>query len=227
MKIMTLKINSYYTEHATAKELLASKNIDLRIINNKSPYVLANSDSPDIVVHPEASLISAGEFPEIKFCGPGCKFPNYNIVLPYGYSDYKIDEIQAGEFNDIVFLNTQNDYSFIKYLESFDKKLSIYGRQCDSLYYKGNLQNNSYSYYKNANLIAVDNEHAALKAMRSRKSHEVEVISNFDMESFDISNYQTRGDVKIFKNRTDEILAQRNWDNIFREFLNAIGETYE
>lgn len=221
---MTLKINSFYSGHESAIPVLYSKGIELNVINNKSPYVLT-ADNPDIVIHP-LSKIMKGEFPQIKFCGPGCEFPNYDFTYEQGFSDKDIIKyIYPNPPKRRVFVNTMNDIAFIKYLESLGENLEIYGKKCDSLYYKGPLEHDSYYYYYRGMYLSADNEQEALKALRAASA--TTVITNFDFTG--CLNFKTRRtNTKHFTvNEIEDFLEDRYWNTIFRKLLKKIGENYE
>ena len=61
-----LKINSNYTEYFSAIRSLREIGIDLSIIETNSPFKLATTNNPEIVISKQANLIN-GEFPNIKF----------------------------------------------------------------------------------------------------------------------------------------------------------------
>jgi hypothetical protein len=212
---MTLVINSSYQIHKSAIDFLQTKNIQLNIVINNSPYYLATHGAPNIVFHPLSHMIKNGEFPEVKFFGPKCIFPNYEYTPSIGYSDHNIkDTKQLDVEADIVFINTVNDIALIKYLESLNMRLAIFGRPCNSLYYYGPQTFDSYSLYKtnNVSIIAVDNEQEALKALRiSVDGSMAHMVSGFDYDG--CMNFRN-------KNKTTQLdynatLVAKNWKTIF------------
>lgn len=213
MKIMILKINSSYQIHSSAVNFLRTVGVELNIIVNNSPYYLATHGAPNVVFHPLAHMMK-GEFPEIKFFGPKCTFPNYEYNPLIGYTDYNIDELGPANLDaDIVFVNTVNDMALIKYLESLDMKLAIFGKPCNSLYYYGPQEFDSYSLYKAAtSLIAVDNEPEALKALRLTVDNpNVHIVAGFDYNG--CMNFRNKNKVNTF-NYTATLVA-KNWKTIF------------
>lgn len=222
---MTLKINTFYPGHASAVPKLYQKGIELNVINNKSPYVLTAGD-PNVVIHPLSKVIQGGEFPQIKFCGPKCEFPNYDFTYEQGFDDSDIIKyIHPNPDKKGVFINTTNDIAFIKYLESLDENLEIYGKKCDSLYYKGPLEHDSYYYYYRGTYLYADNEHDALKALRAGSMSTV--LTNFNFVGCINFKTRTTNDKKFTKNEIEDFLEDRNWSNIFRKLLRKIGENYE
>lgn len=221
---MTLKINTFYSGHASAIPTLYKRKIELNVINNKSPYVLT-AGSPDVIIHPLSKIMN-GEFPQIKFCGPGSTFPNYDFTYIQGFSDNEIMKyIRPNPAKKRVFINTTNDIAFIKYLESLNDNLEIYGKKCDSLYYKGPLEHDSYHYYFRGTYLSADNEEDALKAMRATSMGPV--ITNFDFTG--CLNFKTRQtNTKQFTmEEIDDFLYDRHWNTIFRNLMKRIGENYE
>lgn len=221
MKIMTLVINSAYPLHYSAIDLLALRDIQLNIIQNNSPYVLATTGRPNIVIHP-LSKVMTDEFPTIKFCGPDCQFPNFNYVPEMGFSELGSVRAPTTIQNKIVFINNLGDTAFIKYLESLGGHLEIYGKKCSSLYYYGPHDFDSYDIYKNARYIAVDSEEEVLKALfstRINKNVGQTILSNFNYKS--CTNFRNRDVVpELF---TDSFLESKNWNNIFNNLLKEIG----
>ena len=226
---MILKINSTYPIHETAIELLANRGVKLNIIKNNSPFVLAQVGSPDIVIHP-LSKIMKGEFPMIKFCGPDCYFPNYNYVPEVGYSEIGLRNTRPVSLVDkIVLINTTNNMSLIKYLESLSGlnqifELQIYGNKCNSLYYYGPLKRNSYDHYKEAAIIGVDNEAEALKALFTDRINRMQqhIISSFDYNGcVNLKNRNAAMKMSV----EDSFLESKNWNNIFNKLFNEIGVT--
>ena len=214
MKIMTLVINSSYQIHRSAIDFLRTKDVELNIIVNNSPYYLATHGNPNIVFHPLAYAMRGGEFPEIKFFGPKCSFPNYEYNPSIGYTDYNIEEVKPLDLDtDIVFINTINDIALIKYLESLDMKLVIFGQPCNSLYYYGPQTFDSYAIYKAAkSFIAVDNEAEALKAARLViDDPNVHIIAGFDYDG--CLNFRNRNKANIFN--YEATLMAKNWKTIF------------
>lgn len=219
---MTLVINSAYPIHYSAIDLLAIRNIKLNIILNSSPYVLANYGNPNIVIHPLSKVIT-NEFPTIKFCGPDCKFPNFNYEPIIGFSEIGSVKTPSKIINKIVFINTVNDIAFIKYLESLNIHLEIYGKKCPSLYYYGPFDFNSFDIYKDAQYIAVDSEEEALKALFSARINNnigQTVLSNFNYKSC-LNFKNNKGEAQELC--TDSFLESRNWNNIFNKLFNEIG----
>jgi hypothetical protein len=210
---MTLVINSSYQIHRSAVDFLRTKDVELNIIVNNSPYYLATHGRPNVVFHP-LSHIMAGEFPEIKFFGPKCTFPNYEYNPSIGYTDYNIEEVKPLDLDaDIVFINTINDMALIKYLESLDMKLAIFGQPCNSLYYYGPQTFDSYSLYKAAKLfIAVDNEPEALKALKwAIDDPKVHMIAGFDYDG--CMNFRNRNKANTFNYAAT--LVAKDWKTIF------------
>lgn len=221
MKIMTIKINTSYPVFYSAIPMLASKDIDLKIIKSNSPFTLASVDSPDIVIHP-MSFVMKDEFPEIKFVGPNCEFPNYEFTPEIGYTDWNINTIDPKNIDvELVFINTLSDMSFIKYLESLGLTLAIFGRQCDSLYYYGELEVDSYALYKAAEFIAVDNEAELLKAARTKDRAKPQIVCNFNNNIC----FNFKDTNKKYEYTTD-ILEHKNWDYIFKKLFKQIGSNY-
>ena len=223
---MTLKINTFYSGHASAQPLLYSKGIELNVINNRSPYMLITGE-PDVVIHP-LSKVMKDEFPQIKFCGPGCSFPNYEFTYQQGFTDNEIMKyIFPNPPKRRVLINTTNDMAFIKYLESLNDNLEIYGKKCDSLYYKGPLKHDSYHYYFRGTYLSADNEHEALKALRSSSVIGETVITNFDFTG--CLNFKTRIENKkhFTRNEIEDFLENRHWNTIFRNLMKSIGANYE
>ena len=219
---MTIRINTAYPIFYSAIPMLAQKGIELNIVKSNSPFTLATINSPNIVIHP-MSYIMKDEFPEIKFVGPQCKFPNYNYIPEVGYTDWNFEEIARADFvADIVFINTIGDMAFIKYLESLGKSLAIYGRPCDSLYYYGEPNVDSYALYKSAKLIAIDNEAELYKAARTEatSSH---LLSNFNNNL--CINFKDR---KNDENIKDHFLTMKNknWNEIFKNLFKELGINY-
>lgn len=211
--------------HYSAIDLLALRDIQLNIIPNNSPYVLATTGRPNIVLHPLANVMR-GEFPIIKFCGPDCEFPNFNYVPEMGFSE--LGSVRApSEIQDkIVFINNAGDTAFIKYLESICGHLEIYGRKCSSLYYYGPHNFNSYDIYKDARYIAVDSEEETLKALfatRINKNVGQTILSNFNYKS--CSNFRNKEGAQELS--TDLFLESRNWNNIFNKLFKEIGVNNE
>lgn len=210
---MTLVINSSYQIHSSAIDFLHTVGVKLNIIVNNSPYYLATHNRPNVVFHP-LSHIMAVEFPEIKFFGPKCKFPNYEYNPSIGYTDYNIEKIKPLDLDaDIVFINTINDMALIKYLESLNMKLAIFGQPCNSLYYYGPQTFDSYGLYKaSKSLIAVDNEPEALKALRLIVDNpNIHTVAGFDYDG--CMNFRN----KSIANRFDcnATLVAKNWKTIF------------
>lgn len=225
MKIMTLVINSAYTMHYSAIDLLAPRGIQLNIIQNNSPYVLATTGRPNVVIHPLSKVMS-GEFPTIKFCGPDCKFPNFNHIPEMGFSELGSVKAPSEIEDKIVLINNVGDTAFIKYLESIGCHLEIYGKKCSSLYYYGPHNFDSYDIYRNARYIAVDSEEEALKALfatRINKNVGQTILSNFNYKS--CSNFRNKGIVQELS--TDLFLESRNWNNIFNKLFKEIGVNNE
>lgn len=223
---MTLTINSGYKEHLTARKFLASKNIKLNVIESNSPYILATIDNPNIVIHPMSKIMD-DEYPSIKFCGPDCKFPNYNFNLINGFTDLGLNKIPSKKIeNEIILINTINDTPLVKYLESLNLKLSIYGEPCSSLYYYGKTEVDSYILYKNSAIIGVDNETELLKALSVIKSNNFyqRIISIIDNNY--CFNFKNKNQIQKNEN-LDLYLESKNWNNIFSNFLNEIGVKYE
>ena len=229
MKIMTLKINSAYPIHETAVELLSIRDIQLKIIKHSSPFVLAQAGSPDIVIHP-LSKVMTDEFPMIKFCGPDCSFPNYNWVPEIGYSEIGCRlTVPVSLVDKIVLINTTNNMSFTKYLESLSGlnqvfELQIYGNKCNSLYYYGPLNKNSYDHYKEAAIIGVDNEAEALKALFTDRVNKLQqhIVSSFDYNG--CINFKDKHSIRKI-DVEDSFLEYKNWNNIFNRLFNEIGVT--
>lgn len=212
---MTLVINSSYQIHRSAVDFLRTKDVELNIIVNNSPYYLATHGRPNVVFHPLAYAMRGGEFPEIKFFGPKCTFPNYEYSPSIGYTDYNIEEVKPLDLDaSVVFINTINDMALIKYLESLDMKLAIFGQPCNSLYYYGPQTFDSYSLYKTNNVlvIAVDNEQEALKALRiSADDSMVHMIAGFDYDG--CMNFRNKN--KAIRFDCNATLVAKNWKTIF------------
>ena len=218
-------INSAYVMHYSAIDLLAQRGVQLNIIQNNSPYVLAHTGKPNIVIHPLANMMD-GEFPSIKFVGPNCVFPNFNYVPEIGFSEIgsvrKPSEIQE----KLVFINNVGDTAFIKYLESLYMHIEIYGKRCSSLYYYGPHNFDSYDIYKSAKYIAIDSEGEALKALFSARINNSgqKILSNFNYKGCVNFRNSTRN---IQEECTDAFLESRNWNNIFNKLFKEIGVNYE
>lgn len=217
---MNLTINSYFKTHYAAVESLANAGIRLNIIPNPSPHVLANTGSPNIVIHPKASLVG-NEYPHIKFAGPNCSFPHYPFEMEIGIPDF---EVSNSELTDgIIYLNSTNDFSFIKYLESLERPLRIYGKSCHSIYYSGSFseQTPTYKEYEKYKYIAVDNEQEALiaiKVMRTLKAGQ-KIYSNFNY--IDCINFKDSG--LKFKNEDEMFLENKRWVKIFEKLIESMG----
>lgn len=218
MKIMNLTINSYFKSHYAAIDSLRSIGINLNIIPNPSPYVVADTGSPNIVIHPKANLIK-NEYPHIKFAGPNCTFPHYPFEMEIGIPDFQVSSQNV--LDGIVYLNSVNDYAFIKYLESLDRPLSIYGKSCNSIYYAGPLQENTYKAYEKYKYIAVDNEHEALIAIKVMRDLNLgqKIYSNFNY--IDCINFKDSG--LKFKNDDPMFLENKRWVKIFERLLENMG----
>lgn len=220
---MTLVINSAYPIHYSAIDLLGLRDIQLNIIPNNSPYVLATRGNPHVVIHPLSNMLK-GEYPTIKFCGPGCKFPNYNYEPEIGFSELGAPIDTRPILEKMVFINTVGDTAFVKYLESLNIKLEIYGKRCYSLFYYGPLNCNSYDLYKQAKWIAVDCEEEALRALfmtKVNKSNGQIVISNFDYNG--CMNFRKKDMAQRMSPPTDSYIESKNWNNIFNNLFKEIG----
>ena len=212
------KINSYYKIHENAIKTLALMDIELRIVNSPSPYVLANYSSPDIVIHPISKLIQ-GQYPHIKFCGPDCSFPNYEFKTLIGFSPPN-EDLGKISHTDTILINTIGDIALIKYAESISegRELIIHGKQCDSLYYAGPVPKDTYLFYAGANSILVDNEYEVLKALYIKDDTQL-LITGFDYNCcFNFRN--PKGEIS---NTKDKLLKERDWKFIFTELLEKIG----
>lgn len=217
----SIRINTAYPIFYSAIPMLAQKGIELNVIKNNSPFTLATLGSPDVVIHPLSHVMN-GEFPEIKFVGPNCSFPNYEFTPELGYTDWNFEGIASIDTGaDIIFINTINDISFIKYLESLNKPLAIFGKPCNSLYYYGELEIDSYALYKGAKLIAVDNEAELYKAARVEATSS-RLISNFNNDL--CINFKNT-DHKDIKDHF-LILKNKNWNEIFKNLFKQLDINY-
>lgn len=156
--------------------------------------------------------------------GPGCKFPNYDYEPEIGFSELGAKIAPSPIVDKVVFVNTVGDTVFVKYLESLDLKLEIYGKKCHSLYYYGVLNFNSYDIYKDAKFIAVDCEEEALRAIFMTKVNKGTgqiIMSNFDYKS--CSNFRNKDKTQMISPATDYFVESKNWNNIFNNLFTEIG----
>ena len=163
-----VKINSYYKEHNDAIKCMSNFGIQLNIIPNESPYLLAQ-DGPDIVIHPNSHMIRE-EYPAVKFLGPNCKFPNFDYSPKFGFDALSYTNKKSPIKSECVFINTlgEENNEFIKTLES-NHYVRVWGRQTNCIGYMGPLNCNSFELYNNSDICAADNESEILKILSLNK----------------------------------------------------------
>lgn len=109
---------------------LSKYGIHLNIIKSGgSPYKLAHTNKPNVVISHSSSLINM-EFPHIKFVGPKCKFPNYDYTPEQGFDSSLCDEIEASPIKSkVVFINREGPKNkiFIKKMESLGLSPKVVG----------------------------------------------------------------------------------------------------
>lgn len=219
MKIM--KINSYYKEHYDAIPFLAKYNIELNVITNESPFVLAQT-SPNIVIHPKSNMMN-GEYPTIKFLGPNCSFPNYNYIPEFGFNKSGYTKNKHKIKSECSFVNTTNNLKFIKKLESMFH-LRIWGLPVDSLGYMGRLNCSTYEIYNNSDFCAADNEQEILKANYSGKicytpfdylNNRLRLVQNI---------FNQTNDVRLFID-SEEFFESKDWRTIFNKIFTICEES--
>jgi len=212
------KINTFYKIHATAIETLKEMDVELRVVESQSPYVLANYDTPDVVIHPMSKIIK-GEFPNIRFFGPNCEFPNYpfNPLVGFPAPSEEVKESTSDHTEDenkVVLINTVGDRALIKYAESMNKELVIYGKVCDSLYYSGPAPFDTYLLYANAGTILLDNEYEVLKALYMKNIGQT-IITGFDYTNC----FNLRNQKRVIPDDRVKLLEERSWNFIFNKLL--------
>lgn len=221
-----MKINSYYLQHLDAVKTFHKFGIILNIINNESPYFLAQ-DNPDIVIHPKSNIMN-GEYPTIKFIGPGCNFPNYNYSPEFGFDAISYTNIKSPIKSECSFINTLGDKNkeFIKKLESL-YYVRIWGRPTDSIGYMGPLNCNTYEIYNNSDICAADNESEILKIGYAGKMCHTS-FSYMENRLLFAQNLmmpeEERYKAKLFI-KQDAYFEVKNWINIFNEIFKICGES--
>lgn len=220
-----MKINSYYTQHLDAVKTLYKFGITLNIINNESPYFLAQ-DNPEIVIHPNAYVMN-GEYPIVKFLGPECKFPNYNYSPEFGFDSVSYTDKKSPIKSECSFINTLGDENkeFIKKLESL-YYVRIWGRPTDSIGYMGPLNCNPYEIYNNSEICAADNESEILKVGYTGKMCHTPFSYMGDRLLFAqnlMMPEEERDKAKLFINQQD-YFEVKNWAKIFNEMFKICGE---
>lgn len=125
-----MRINTDIIQYASAIRPLAKYGIHLNIIkSDNSPYKLAHTNRPNVVISHTASLINM-EFPYIKFVGPKCKFPNYDYIPEQGFDKELCDLIEPSKINSkTVFINREGNKNklFIKKMESLGLAPKVIG----------------------------------------------------------------------------------------------------
>lgn len=223
MKIM--KINSYYKEHKDAVLTLAKKGIELKVITNDSPYLLAQ-DSPDIVIHPNSRVMN-GEYPTIKFLGPKCSFPNYEYIPEFGFDSQSVTHKTHPIKSKCAFINTRGEENaeFIKKLESM-YYLRIWGVPTNSLGYMGPLNCNSYEIYNSSEVCAADNEAEILKIGYVGKMCHTpfDYMDNRLLFAHNLMlSDEERDKTRLFINQ-EEYFESKSWIAIFNRMFEICGE---
>lgn len=218
-----MRINSFYNEHRDAISYLNKLGITLRVINNPSPFVLAQ-DSPDIVIHPESKIVK-DKYPTIKFLGPNCEFPNYDYMPEFGFDSSSKTNEKSKIKSQCSFINTLG----YEYNEKFIKKLEekyyvrVWGRPSNCIGYMGPLNCNSYEIYNSSEICAADNGAEILKIGYVGKM----CYTPFDYMGnrliFAQNIFNQDNNAKMFINQ-DELFETKNWGAIFNRMFKICNE---
>ena len=211
-----IKINSGYAEHIDAIDEVKSIGIDLNVINTDSPYKLASTNNPDIVISRNSKIIN-NEYPAIKFIGPECKFPNYDVNIEFGVDIRKI--FTYNKFtpeSKIVLINRNNNNEFINTVLSKFNYVRVFGNKIDYYGYTGQILNDVYGYLLSSEISAVDNEFDALKSLACGIKT---VLTPFDYP------YCTNLFSDKYCNNLvgiNEFITSKTWTNIFKKLLESV-----
>jgi actin-related protein len=218
-----MKINSFYKEHKDAIGHLNKFGITITVINNPSPFVLAQ-DSPDIVIHPESKMVK-DKYPTVKFLGPDCVFPNYNYTPEFGFDSSSVTAKKSEVKSQCSLINTlgyEANEKFIKKLEEM-YYLRVWGRPANCIGYMGPLDCNSYEIYNSSEVCAADNEAEILKIGYVGKMCHTpfDYMDNRVMFAENIFNKSDKARLFI---DSDELFENKNWGAIFNRMLKICNE---
>jgi hypothetical protein len=124
-----LVINTNYPIFNSAIYPASKRGIELNIIKTNSIYRLAQEFSPNIVLCDVPP--NDREFPNVKFVGPKCDFPNYNYEFRYGFDSEILEQTPPSDMPiDVIFINKngQKDKLLIKKAESLGLNLKVVGQ---------------------------------------------------------------------------------------------------